>query len=177
MLKNRQTVCLDRIFGLYLCGNRKFLTKSKEIIGKCMIREFWADNYKSIRDKQVLNFECRSNEDTVASVEMSNGVRLNKLGIIYGANASGKSNLLYALQNVFDVLYHSCAKKEEKVHGAGPFALRLNDPTTLYVSFYANHIRYDYQVAYHSNYIDSEELYYYPNSSKALFYERKFTTL
>ena len=123
MLKNRQTVCLDRIFGLYLCGNRKFLTKSKEIIGKCMIREFWAENYKSIRDKQILNFECRSSEETVASVQMGNGVRLNKLGIIYGANASGKSNLLYALQNVFDVLYHSCAKKEEKVHGAGPFAL------------------------------------------------------
>lgn len=53
-----------------------------------MIREFWAENYKSIRDKQILNFECKSKEDSVASVEMGNGVRLNKLGIIYGANAS-----------------------------------------------------------------------------------------
>jgi AAA15 family ATPase/GTPase len=141
-----------------------------------MIREFWADNYKSIRNKQVLNFECRSNEETVASVEMCNGVRLNKLGIIYGANASGKSNILYALQNVFDVLFHSCAKKEEMVHGEGPFALRQDDPTTLYVSFYANRIRYDYQVAYYPSYIVSEELYYYPNNSKSLFYERKYTT-
>ena len=141
-----------------------------------MIREFWADNYKSVRDKQILNFECKSNEDSVASVEIGNGVRLNKLGIIYGANASGKSNILYALQNVFDVLFHSCANKEEKVHGEGSFALRPDDPTTLYVSFYANRIRYDYQVAYFPNYILSEDLYYYPNNSKALFYERKFTS-
>ena len=72
-----------------------------------MIREFWADNYKSIRNKQILNFECKNNEDSIASVEIVSGVRLNKLGIIYGANASGKSNILYALQNVFDILYRS----------------------------------------------------------------------
>ena len=141
-----------------------------------MIREFWADNYKSIRDKQILNFECKNNEDSVASVEMSNGMRLNKLGIIYGANASGKSNILYALQNVFDILYRSHAKKDEHVDGEGPFALRKNDPTTLYVSFYAYHVRYDYQVSYYPGYILSEELYYYPNNSKALFYDRKFNS-
>lgn len=139
-----------------------------------MIREFWADNYKSIRNKQILNFECKNNEDSVASVEIVNGVRLNKLGIIYGANASGKSNILYALQNVFDILYRSRAKKDESVDGDGPFTLRKDEPTTLYVSFYAYHVRYDYQVVYYPNYIVSEVLYYYPNNSKALFYDRKF---
>ena len=113
-----------------------------------MIREFWAENYKSIRDKQILNFECKSKEDSVASVEMGNGVRLNKLGIIYGANASGKSNILYAMQNVFDILFFSRTKKNEDVMGDGPFALRKDMPTTLYVSFYANHVRYDYLVSY-----------------------------
>lgn len=142
-----------------------------------MIREFSADNYKSIRDKQTLSFESRSNEDSIASVEMGNGVRVNKLGIIYGANASGKSNILYALQNVFDILYFPQMTKDVPVHGEGPFALRKDDPTTLYVSFYANHIRYDYQVAYFRNYIVHEVLYYYPNSVKALFYERRFNSL
>lgn len=45
------------------------------------------------------------------------------------------------------------------------------------MSFYANHIRYDYQVAYFPDYILNEELYYYPNGVKALFYERKFNSL
>lgn len=141
-----------------------------------MIREFWAENYKSIRDKQILNFECKSKEDSVASVEMGNGVRLNKLGIIYGANASGKSNILYAMQNVFDILFFSRTKKNEDVMGDGPFALRKDMPTTLYVSFYANHVRYDYLVSYFPSYILKEEFYYYPNNSKALFYERKYTS-
>lgn len=84
-----------------------------------MIREFWADNYKSIRNKQTLSFVCRDEEDSIASVDMGNGIRLNKLGIIYGANASGKSNMLYALQSVFDILYHPLLKKEETVQGEG----------------------------------------------------------
>ena len=141
-----------------------------------MIREFWAENYKSIRDKQILNFECKGNDDSVASVEMANGTRLNKLGIIYGANASGKSNILYALQNVFDILFASRSGKEDAVIGGGPFALNRDQPTKLFVSFYANQIRYDYQVAYFPDYILEEELYYYPNNTKALFYERSYTS-
>lgn len=141
-----------------------------------MVREFWVENYKSIRDKQVLNFESKGGEDSIASVEVSNGVWLNKLGIIYGANASGKSNILYALQNVFDILFHSQIKKDGPVLADGPFALRKEDPTTMFVSFYANGVRYDYQVVYYHNYIVREELYYYPNNSKALFYERTFTS-
>lgn len=139
-----------------------------------MIREFWAENYKSIRDKQVLNFESKNKEESVTSVEVGNGIRLNKLGIIYGANASGKSNILYAMQNVFDILFFSRTKKNEKVMGDGPFALKMDEPTTLSVSFYANQIRYDYLVSYYPTYILKEEFYYYPNNSKALFYERKF---
>lgn len=142
-----------------------------------MIREFWADNYKSIRDKQILSFESRGGGDSIASVEMGNGIRVNKLGIIYGPNASGKSNMLYAMQNVFDILFFPQITKDEPVHGDGPFALRKDAPTTLYVSFYANHIRYDYQVAYFFNYIVSEVLYFYPNNVKALFYERRFNSL
>ena len=112
----------------------------------------------------------------VTSVDVGNGVRLNKLGIIYGANASGKSNILYAMQNVFDILFFSRTKKNEGVLGEGPFALKKDEPTTLFVSFYANQIRYDYLVSYYPTYILKEEFYYYPNNSKALFYERRYTS-
>ncbi|MBR4793326.1 MAG: AAA family ATPase [Bacteroidaceae bacterium] len=142
-----------------------------------MIREFWAENYKSIRDRQVLNFECKGNDDSITSVEVSKGIWINKLGIIYGANASGKSNILYALQNVFDILYFAQVKKEVLVKGEGPFALNASNPTTLFVSFYADKIRYDYKVVYYPSYIVSEELFFYPNGSKALFYERTFTSV
>ena len=77
-----------------------------------MIREFWVENYLSIRDRQVVNFETKSKDDEdLISTEVAQGVKLNKLGIIYGANASGKSNVLYAMQMVFDILLN---KKKAK---------------------------------------------------------------
>lgn len=44
----------------------------------------------------------------------------------------------------------------------------------MFVSFYAAGIRYDYTISYHPSHIIKEELYYYPNRSKSLFYERNF---
>ncbi len=44
----------------------------------------------------------------------------------------------------------------------------------MHVSFYANGIRYDYDVRFNEKCILNEVLYYYPNKSKALFYERSF---
>lgn len=44
----------------------------------------------------------------------------------------------------------------------------------MHVSFYAGNIRYDYDVKFNGDFILKEVLNYYPNGSKALFYERSF---
>ena len=44
----------------------------------------------------------------------------------------------------------------------------------MHVSFYADGTRYDYDVKFNGKNILSEALYYYPNKSKSLFYERSF---
>ena len=111
-----------------------------------MIREFWVENYLSIKERQTLNFETKSKEDEWASVDMGSEKRINKLAVIYGANASGKSNMLLALLNVFELLYHKRENKTESVMTRRPFALCTDKPTRMHVSFYANHIRYDYTV-------------------------------
>ena len=60
-----------------------------------MIAEFSVENFFSIKSPQKISFEPSS--DTFMSDEYSrevkDGVRLLKVGIIYGANASGKSNI------------------------------------------------------------------------------------
>ena len=142
-----------------------------------MIREFWAENFLSIKERQTLNFETKSKEDDWASVDLGGEKRVNKLAVIYGANASGKSNMLLAIQNVFDILLYSRSKRQFPVITKRPFALSPKDPTRLYVSFYANHIRYDYTVSYTKEYIIDELLEWYPNGSKSLFYERHFVSL
>ena len=61
-----------------------------------MIREFWVKNYLSIRDKQSISFIAKGPASELVT-EISKGVFLYKLGILYGSNASGKSNMLIAL--------------------------------------------------------------------------------
>ena len=138
-----------------------------------MIRDFWVKNYLSIRDKQELNFIAKGASSELAT-EISEGVFLYKLGILYGPNASGKSNMLIALNKVFSILVYSKSDAIQKINGYIPFALTKDEPTEMHVSFYANGIRYDYDVMFNEQYILHEVLNYYPNKSKLIFYERTF---
>ena len=139
-----------------------------------MIRDFWVKNYLSIRDKQELNFVAKGPSSELVA-EVAEGVYLYKLGILYGPNASGKSNMLIALYKVFSILVHPKSKVTSEINRT-PFVLTKNQPTEMYVSFYADGIRYDYGVTFNEKYILNEVLYYYPNKSKILFYERSFVS-
>lgn len=65
-----------------------------------MIAEFNIENFFSIKSPQKISFEPSS--DTLMSdeymYEVKDGVKLLKIGVIYGANASGKSNILNAFE-------------------------------------------------------------------------------
>jgi AAA15 family ATPase/GTPase len=138
-----------------------------------MIREFWVKNYLSIRDKQGLSFLSKGPASALVT-EVADGVFLYKLGILYGSNASGKSNMLIALNEVFRLLVFPKSDAAERINGRIPFVLTKEEPTEMHVSFYADRIRYDYDVKFNDKYILSETLYYYPKKSKSLFYERTF---
>lgn len=138
-----------------------------------MIRDFWVKNYLSIRDKQELSFLAKGPSSELIT-EVAEGVFLYKLGILYGSNASGKSNMLIALNEVFRLLVLPKSDTTQRINGSIPFVLTKDEPTEMHVSFYANGIRYDYDVEFNDRYILNEALYYYPNKSKSLFYERTF---
>lgn len=138
-----------------------------------MIRDFWVKNYLSIRDKQGMNFVAKGPASELVA-EVAKGVFLYKLGVLYGANASGKSNMLYALNEVFHLLIMPQTDANKGVSGSVPFELTKHQPTELHVSFYANGLRYDYDVTFNTKCILHEVLNYYPKGSKALFYERLF---
>ena len=138
-----------------------------------MIREFRVKNYLSIRDMQELSFVAKNGASELV-VEVSEGVFLYKLGILYGSNASGKSNMLIALNEVFRLLVQPKSDAAQEIEGFHPFVLTKDEPTQMFVSFYVGGIRYDYNVAFNNKYILNETLWYYPNKSKSLFYERSF---
>lgn len=139
-----------------------------------MIRRFWVKNYLSIKDKQELNFETKKSDSPLV-VEVENNVYLYKLGVLFGPNASGKSNMLQALNTVFQLLVTSRSSEFEDVVVWEPFKLAEKDYSEMFVSFYADRIRYDYSVIFDDSKIIKEQLHYYPNNYKVLFYERTFT--
>ena len=122
-----------------------------------MIRDFWVKNFLSIRDKQELNFLAKESSSELVT-EIAEGTFLYKLGILYGSNASGKSNMLIALNEVFRLLVLPKSDATQRINGCIPFMLSKGDPTEMHVSFYANGVRYDYDVAFNDKYILSEAL-------------------
>jgi hypothetical protein len=141
-----------------------------------MIREFWVENFLSIKERQTLNFETKSKEDEWASVDLGGERRVNKIAVIYGANASGKSNMLIAIQNIFEILFYPRTDRQKPVMTRRPFALSQEEPTRMFVSFYANRIRYDYEVMFTKEQIIDELMEWYPKGSKSLFYERHYVS-
>lgn len=141
-----------------------------------MIYSFYVENFLSIRDRQEISFATTSDKtvrDFVA-VEVKPNVYINKLGIFYGSNASGKSNLLYAMATLFSLLRTPQYNKSNEVVQYMPFALRENVATSMGIVFYKDGIRYEYQVVYCRTHIISEKLEYTPKRASATFYTREF---
>ena len=80
-----------------------------------MIINFSVQNFGSIKDKQILSFEAdKSDHLENYYIIPINGLRLLKLGLIYGANASGKTTILKALQFLRNIVLEPETKKTEE---------------------------------------------------------------
>lgn len=141
-----------------------------------MILQFKVKNMLSIREEQVLDFTASSDktyeEYTVVKIK---NVRISKIGVIYGPNASGKSNILKALVWLVYFVMQNRSRKIGVGTGLTPFLMDAdsrNQPSSFSLVFYIGDIRYEYTIDLDSKRIYKEELYYYPKNRRALFYER-----
>ena len=111
-----------------------------------MIAEFTIENFFSIKSPQKISFEPSSDNfmSDEYSYEVKDGVRLLKLGIIYGANASGKTNILNAVE-FFRMLVLRMPKDRNEKTGVVPFMLddtSRNERTKMSMVFYINKSKY-----------------------------------
>jgi len=139
-----------------------------------MIIKFSVQNFGSIKDEQTLSFEADKSEHLEDYYIIPvNGLRLLKLGLIYGANASGKTTILKALNFLREI---ATAPKEKKTEtfDFSPFLFDPETPnqnTKLSIEFIQNSVRYSYEVELNKKAIVSEKLdFYSPN--KANVYKR-----
>ena len=101
--------------------------------------------------------------------------RLLKMAVIYGPNASGKTNTLYAFDNLRRLVLSSHLLQKGNKMGHVPFRLDekwVDKPTEYEVSFIKDNIRYKYGLSYNNERVVSEFLYYYPRGRRSIIFER-----
>lgn len=143
-----------------------------------MIEEITFKNVLSFRDEVTFSFEATDDTTFESShvVVMPNGTRLLKIGIVYGSNASGKSNLLYAIKFLHD-FWVSDPQNMDDPTGLEPFLLDAetpNQPSEYSIKFWANGVRYWYQLKATSKQVMHEKLSYYKTVQPIKVFERKF---
>ena len=127
-----------------------------------MIVNFSIQNFGSIKDKQTLSFEADASEhleDTY--VVRAAGKRLLKLALIYGANASGKTTVLKALDFLRDLVVNPKEKKTD-ILDFSPYLFDANTPeqsTELTIEFVQEEVCYEYGVTFTRQAVISEVLY------------------
>lgn len=81
-----------------------------------MLIRFTVANYLSFKEPTELSFVpaagIANHEGHVVSATTPNGIDVLKLGVIYGANASGKSNLVRAIHTAQSIVLHPVEKRK-----------------------------------------------------------------
>ena len=143
-----------------------------------MVLEIALTNFFSINEKITLDLQAANIQTKEARVLDGNtfkvgNERLLKTVAIYGANASGKSNIIKAIKAAVDMILDSHNYNEGDSFGFKPFKFGRNDiPSEFYIRFIVNGIEHEYSFSCTRDEIITESLYYYPKGRKALIFSR-----
>jgi hypothetical protein len=155
--------------------------------GSEMLRRLTIENFYSIADVQTLDLEIARNapdpDERFARPIPTSDARFPKVVVLFGANASGKTNVLRALAFLLEFVRNSADWRPESPMLLLPFA---GDPwterlTRFLVEFDARvleeheqRVRYIYEleIASHANIVKREALIYHPYGRKRRLFER-----
>jgi len=130
----------------------------------------------SFRDEVSFSFEATKDKtfEDCHVVEVSPGVRLLRFAMVYGANASGKSNLLNTLDFLRMFVFSKTNDLEEKT-GTIPFkldAITPNEPSEFSLKFYIDDTKYWYELKLDQKRVLLERLHFYTSKQPTKLFER-----
>ncbi|MEZ0542647.1 AAA family ATPase [Fibrella arboris] len=147
-----------------------------------MLIEFKVSNFRSIRSEQVFTMLAesgKSKSDNTFTIALADGTeeRLLRSAVIYGANASGKSNFIRAFHALsYFVSKSSSFKIDKSIECYEPFELDLvyqNAPVEFEISFVNKDlVKYKYALKYDRKMVLFEKLDFYPNGRQSNLFER-----
>lgn len=146
-----------------------------------MLIEFSVKNFRSIKDVQTLSMAANPKTEYQETNTFDSGVkslpRLLRSSIMYGPNASGKSNIILALNFMQFFVLHSQAQQQGQPIPTSPFMLNTetrNEPSEFEVHFVQNGTRYQYGFRANTTQVMAEWLVAYPNNRPQRWFERSF---
>jgi uncharacterized protein len=132
-----------------------------------MIIEFTVGNFRSFYEKKTINFEAKGISELQQNVIKYEKYKLLRSAVIYGANSSGKSNLIKALDQMRDNVLNSVKLNDLDELDYFPFLLSDDgelSPTFFEIIFLNNNKRYRYGFEYNLKEIINEWLFVGSNS-------------
>lgn len=147
-----------------------------------MVLEIKLSNFFSIKDEIVLDFRAAKINTQKAKLLQNNVFDFEKMQVlktvaIYGANASGKSNILKAIRFCNAMVFESHRHNENTVYNFQPFKFKgcSKKPSSYFIRFVSNNVEYEYSFSLNRTDIISESLYYYPNGRVTKIFTRDET--
>lgn len=138
-----------------------------------MLLEFRVKNFRSFKDEQTFSMVASSTESLLPeNVLKQEGYESVKTAAIYGANASGKSNLLKAVDYFVQLIKKSTSPQPGEKMSFTPFLMDTvsqNESTEFEINFYFNKIRYQYSFAVTAQRITEEGLFGFPYGESQKF--------
>ena len=146
-----------------------------------MLIEFSVKNFLSFKDKATLSMEKGNGDENIDNIIFNDITDLVKNAAIYGANASGKSNILKAFTCATLMIRNSnLMSVGEKWSYIKPFLFdetSKNKPSEFEFTFITNNVKYKYFFSADQNRIYEESLDVYNSQKPTNIFTRKNTNI
>ena len=157
---------------------RGFFRQSRQVFGGgLMLVDFEVENFRSYRQAKRLSMVASSARELPRNlIDTDVGLQLVRSAVLYGANASGKSNLLAAMDCVSGLLETPMNRGMPSLNTHSPFALDRTSgtkPSRFRVRFLISEVLYDYSVSIRVGLVDEERLIVYPHGRPQEWFHRK----
>ncbi len=143
-----------------------------------MLLEFRVANYRSIRKAQTLSMMASIDKSLPDNLIQTEKYNLLKVATLFGANASGKSNFIKALQFMDRFVERSAiATEPDQKIDVEPFALNsetINQPSSFEVTFIHQECRYQYGFSATVDRVMSEWLFAFPSGKQQTWFTRNY---
>jgi len=150
-----------------------------------MLVDFTIKNYRSFKNESLFSMVAEKKKEDVPgnlfNISEDSDISLLKTAVVYGANASGKSNLLLAFDTLKNFILNSTdLKLDQEIPYYKPFLLDVetrNQPMLFEIEFItAEPMRYRYSVEFDKTQIISEKLIFFPEKNGRNLFERDGVT-